>query len=337
MRKFVRERSPANIDIPESKPDNYTIDEALEAFILAKEAEGVRSRTVETYRLHIDYLKRFLTDLIYVNDLTPSMIREYVRYLKYEKIPYEGVEHRKLTDKRGLSINSINMRLRTLNTMCQFWHAEGLAKINAMANIKQVRDDQAEEVPGLSDEELAQIYKALDECSFGQYRDRILITLMLDTGLRIGEAVTITEAQIEFTNRIITVPSQVAKNRKNRIIPVSREVLNKLRGLHAECIEYFGEHEEIFMTAYGEPMTPNSFRKSMHRLKQRTGIKRLHPHQFRHTFARNFVLNGGDIFTLQAVLDHAQITTTRKYVQMEHKHIKAQHDKYSPVRKWLRK
>jgi integrase/recombinase XerD len=338
MRKFVRERTPENI-ASTRKPSRYTVRDALEAFVLAKEAEGVRPRTVEHYRLYLGYLRDFLGNRItYVDELTPTMIREYVHYLRFERMPYNRAKQRPtVTNRQGLSVNTVNMQLRTFKTMCRWWLAEGMTKSNAMANIKQVRDDQAEEVPGLTDDELALIYKALNERNFGDYRDKVLITLLLDTGLRIGEAATIATKQIDFGDRMLTVEAQNSKTRKHRVVPVSREVLNKLRQLHEECVEYFGEHEEIFYTAWAGPLRAETFRKRLQRLRERTGIKRLHPHMFRHTFARNYILEGGDLFTLQKILDHGDITTTRKYVQMEHKHIKAQHDKFSPVRKWLRK
>lgn len=87
------------------------------------------------------------------------------------------------------------------------------------------------------------------------------------------------------------------------------------------------------MNAYGENFTAEAFRRRLNRLKKNLGILKLHPHIFRHTFARNYILNGGDVFTLQKILDHADIQTTRKYIQMDKEHIREQHNKFSPVRR----
>ena len=89
------------------------------------------------------------------------------------------------------------------------------------------------------------------------------------------------------------------------------------------------------MNAFGEDFTADAFRRRLNRLKRKLGIERLHPHMFRHTFARNYILNGGDIFTLQKILDHADIQTTRKYIQMDKEHLRQQHNKFSPVRKLI--
>ncbi|MGX2961848.1 tyrosine-type recombinase/integrase [Peribacillus sp. JNUCC 23] len=57
---------------------------------------------------------------------------------------------------------------------------------------------------------------------------------------------------------------------------------------------------------------------------------------FRHTFCRNYILNGGDMFTLQKIVDHADIKTTRKYIQMDSEHVRQQHNRYSPAHRVLR-
>jgi len=147
----------------------------------------------------------------------------------------------------------------------------------------------------------------------------------------------LTVSQIDFKDLTVTVPSKIAKNRKSREIPISREVAKRMRQLLDETQQYFGEDAQLFMNAYGEDFTDGAFRRRLNRLKRKLNIEKLHPHMFRHTFARNYVLNGGDIFTLQKILDHADIQTTRKYVQMDSDHIREQHNKFSPVRSIMKR
>ncbi|WP_237458371.1 tyrosine-type recombinase/integrase [Pontibacillus yanchengensis] len=204
-----------------------------------------------------------------------------------------------------------------------------------MKNVKPVRSDQEDEVEGLSDDVVDKILRYYDERQFAEWRDKTLVLLLLDTGLRISEAVNLTIEQIDIKSLEITVPSQVAKNRKYRDVPITHQVAKRLRDLHAESQLYFGDTDRIFMNAYGEPFTDDAFRRRLNRLKKKLDIPRLHPHQFRHTFCRNYLLAGGDVFTLQKIVDHADIKTTRKYVQMDREHIKQQHNKHSPVRRYL--
>lgn len=345
-RKFITQRGATasqtfrrTDNVQRSIEIEYTIDEALEIFIRAKEAEGVRPRTIKDYRSHVKYLKEYLNtrdDFKVISDLNSQMIRDYIIYLKDGKKAYEGAKHRKELD-RGLSPTTINIRLRTLKTMCSFWYAEDILLSNPAAKIKSLKSDEQDAVKGFTDEEIKTILTALDDRQYAEWRDKVLILLLLDTGIRITEATTLTFKQIDFKGGSITILPSVAKNRKGREVPVSREVLRELKKLHEESTTYFGHHEEIFMNAYGEPFTAETFRRRLHRLKEKTGLKKIHPHMFRHTFIRNYLLNGGDLFTVQKIVDHADIKTTRRYVQMEDEHIRMQHNKFSPVRRFVRK
>ncbi|MEX5835817.1 tyrosine-type recombinase/integrase [Bacillus velezensis] len=350
VRKFIAQRRPtAGLEIRRPRKNQrqevdvtYTIEEALRIFIQAKEAEGLRSRTIKDYRQHISYLSEFLLEnhpdvIDDVNSLTTNHVREYINYLRNDRRPYKGAEHRKEIDRSGLAVNTINIRLRTLKTMCRFWYDEVMIETNPMIGVKPVKDDERKEVEGLADENIGKVFNALDDRQFAEWRDKVLMYLMLDTGLRPEEALTVRIEQFDFRSMFVLVPSMIAKNRKGREIPITREVGRMVRDLYEETKQYFGDPEQVFMNAYGEPFTAGAFRKRLNRMKKRLNLEKLHPNMFRHTFARKYLLNGGDIFTLQKILDHADIATTRKYVQMTNEDVKAQHNKYSPARRFLRR
>lgn len=316
----------------------YTLEEALEIFLRAKIAEGVRERTLFEYKRHIRYLADYLAvhqpTFKFINHLTPSMIRDYINFSKNKKA-YEGDSIREKSTT--LSANTINIRLRTLRTMCKFWFLEKVIPDNPMENIKLIKQDAEEEVKGFSDKELGLILNYFNERNFGEWRDKILVLLLLDTGMRINEAISIQVSNIDFKDSSIFIPPEENKNRKGRHIPLSREITRELKNLHGECVSYFGSHDRLFMNAYGEPLTGDTIRRRLFKVGSALGIPKVHPHRFRHTFIRNYILNGGDLFTLQKIVDHANITTTRKYVQMDDVHIKEQHNKFSPVRKYMKR
>lgn len=338
-RKFVTERGAKMPDqVRQSIYDRQTtIDDALAIFIRGKEAQGVRQSTINGYYDVVRYLREWLPDdITYINEITADMIRGYINYLRTERTPYAEDEKRKRTDKQ-LSARTINFRIRIFQTMFRFLATEGIIAVNPMENISLVRADEYEEVPGLTDEEIDKILASYDDRQFAQWRDKTLCLLLLDCGLRIGEALSLTDEQIDFRQLSLYVPSQIAKNRKHREIPISREVAKRLRQLLDETQHYFGDSGRLFMNAYGEDFTADAFRRRLNRLKKKLNLPRLHPHMFRHSFARNYILNGGDIFTLQRILDHADIQTTRKYIQMDDEHIREQHNKFSPVRKIIKR
>lgn len=316
-----------------------TFQEALELFVNAKKAEGMRPRTIHDYHKHMEWFRRFLSefypDVTTIQQLTVDIIRHYINYLKDERNPYAGDKTREKAVK-GLSVNTINIRLRTLRAMCRFWTVEGYLPVNLMEKIKLLRTDSVDDLTGYTEKEIKALFNALDVRQYSGFRDKIIMLLLLDTGIRINELVNIKISDLDRKRLTLTVPAEIAKNRKTRTIPVSRKVMKLLFELYEENKFYFEPTEYLFLTAYGEKMFPDTFRRRLWKYAKEAGVERATPHKFRHTFARDYLLNGGDLFTLQLILDHADISTTRRYVQMDENHIKQQHMKFSPVNKYLK-
>ena len=78
-------------------------------------------------------------------------------------------------------------------------------------------------------------------------------------------------------------------------------------------------------------MTENGVKLIFARLAKASGVERLHAHLCRHTFATRFLLNGGDVFTLQQILGHSTLEMVRNYVNLAANHVAMQHHKYSPL------
>lgn len=146
-------------------------------------------------------------------------------------------------------------------------------------------------------------------------RNRVLICLLLDCGLRLSEAVGLKSENINFEKGYIKV---FGKGRKERIIPAGLKLrrmmityVHKRRAADATADKYF------FLTGKGKPITNGGVNSFLRRLKIRTGIARLHAHLFRHTFATNFLIHGlGDVYELSRILGHSEIRTTEKYLQL---------------------
>ena len=85
--------------------------------------------------------------------------------------------------------------MRNLKTIFRFLFNEEIISKNPTSNIPLVKDDAHEEVQGLTDEEIDSILASFDDKSFAQWRDKTLVLLLLDTGLRINEAVSLTSEQ----------------------------------------------------------------------------------------------------------------------------------------------
>ncbi|WP_228279917.1 tyrosine-type recombinase/integrase [Bacillus safensis] len=104
-----------------------------------------------------------------------------------------------------------------------------------------------------------------------------------------------------------------------------------LRELILETEEFIVEH--VFTTGYGNVIDTGRFRQRLKKYGNDAGIhgKRVSPHTIRHTFAKYYLLNDGDVMTLQKILNHSSLEMVRRYVQMTDSDIHNQHNKFSPI------
>jgi site-specific recombinase XerD len=94
------------------------------------------------------------------------------------------------------------------------------------------------------------------------------------------------------------------------------------------------EHVEtdcLFLSSDGKPLSVNAIKLLFQRLKRNTGISKLHAHLCRHTFAINYLMNGGDIFSLKEILGHRSLDMVNHYLHFTSHQIAIQHHKYSPM------
>ncbi|MBS7430133.1 MULTISPECIES: tyrosine-type recombinase/integrase [unclassified Virgibacillus] len=314
-------------EIFSDKSLNLSLNDALEYFVAFKKTEGVRKRTVSDYYDLFGYFDEWLSEkhpeVVSVNDCTPALIREYIIYLSEEK-------ENKRVGGFGLSPYTINIRLRFLKVFFNVLTAEEICNKNPMLNIKLLRVDEDTFTP-LSDDEIKKLLDAPDVREYAQFRDLVCMMVMLDCGIRSKEIFNLEIKDVDFKQRAIYLPASKSKNRKPRILPLSNQVLRALMELISEVKANF-DTEYVFVSNFGERYQENSFRRRIFIYKNKANIeKRVTPHMLRHQFCRNYILNGGDIFTLQRIAGHAEISTTRKYIQMTDEDIKKQHAMFSPV------
>lgn len=314
--------------------DDYSLDDAFELFYNVKQAERMRDRTLSDYRTHWRYFRAWIDEAhpgITLREVTKEIIRQYVIYMSSKRTKYSGIENREVKDAK-LSPTTVAIRLRTLRTMFGFWASERMIDENPAQDIQPPKEDD-DEIEAFTDEQLRLLLAQPDPRTFAGFRDKTLMLLLADGGYRINEALQLREEHIVVKSRYINLPASMNKNRKPRIVPVSLEVMRALFELINENKTYF-DTDYIFVTNYGEPLRADVVRHRLRRYGKMAGISeqvRVSPHTFRHYFCKTYLLNGGDIFTLQRIVGHENISTTRKYVQMDDENIRQQHAQFSPI------
>jgi site-specific recombinase XerD len=172
----------------------------------------------------------------------------------------------------------------------------------------------------------------MDKRSYYGARNHAIFITMLDTGLRASEITDIDLSNLNLTDGFIKV---MGKGAKERIVPVGKHVrmvlfsyVDKIRPDPVDP-----DHNRLFLSSTGRPVTVNAIKLMFSRLAKASGVTRLHAHLCRHTFATNYLLNGGDIFSLKEILGHTSFEMVNHYLHFTSSQITAQHQKYSPIDK----
>jgi site-specific recombinase XerD len=153
----------------------------------------------------------------------------------------------------------------------------------------------------------------------GSARDRTLVNLLVDTGLRIGEALGLTREDIQ--EEFILVNGKTGE----REVPLSGETRRQMLQLVARGPVFVGEKGRL---------TESGAYRIIKTALARAGIKarKRGPHVLRHTFGRQYIMAGGDLVSLQRIMGHTDIKTTKIYAELDLRDITDQHRRFTPLK-----
>ena len=306
------------------------LSEFIDYYDICNRAEDKSPKTVDWYNANLkcfhNYLKiRHLPDTL--DDIDIKVLRQYVLYL-LKKNKYQG--HPITPEKQEpLSASSVHGHVRTLRAFFSWLVSEGLIVTNPAKDLKPPKVYQ-KIVSTLSDDEIRTILAVFTPMHSSNARNQTLFMLMIDTGLRMGELINLKMNDVHMNEGLLKV---IGKGKKERIVPMGS---NAQRALQRYLFRYrpkpFNSSiDNVFLSIMGKQLTDNSVKLIFSRLVKRSGVSRLHAYLCRHTFATRFLVNGGDVFTLQQILGHSTLEMVRRYVNLASNHVAIQHQKFSPL------
>lgn len=147
-------------------------------------------------------------------------------------------------------------------------------------------------------------------------RNRTLLRLMLDTGLRLAEATALQWRDIDLTTgKLVVRQGKGAKDRALWLGEIDLEMLRSWRDRQAR--DMAGDHERVFTTLEGQPVSPRYVQQMVKRYSLRAGItKDVHPHTLRHSFATDLYRETKNIRLTQKALGHSNLSTTQIYTHV---------------------
>ncbi|MBL7124627.1 MAG: tyrosine-type recombinase/integrase [Dehalococcoidales bacterium] len=267
----------------------------LRGYLLSCKVEGKSPKTLESYRqVAVNYIAFAKAHDLPLNapDITPDYIRSYLLSLQ----------------EKGLSPFSSSSYYRTLHAFFSWLKSQGLMKESPMERMKAPKTPRKIIKP-FSQQDIENLLLLCSGDRFLDIRNKAIVLLFLDTGIRLKELSDIQLKDVDFDRETIKVMGKGAKERIVRFGKTTQKAV--LRYL----LRRNDSHPCLWVTEERTPITKEGIQTIVRRLCERAGIKdtKLGPHTFRHTAAINYLRNGGDLFTLQCMLGHSTLEMTRRY------------------------
>lgn len=298
---------------------NITIEQLVEDFLAHCRARNLSERTVEWYEYKygafVDWCRE--RGIFKAAELDTADLEDY---LAAEKA-------------RGLSDNTLRGSAQILKTLCRYGHrrkqmADIITGQFAMPKTPQVL------IQAFNDEQLRALLNAPDLRTWKGIRDRAMMLLLFDTLARVSEISGLRDRDVNLTERIIRV---MGKGGKERDLPLGNEATTSAVR-YRRLVANLRADDPFFITQRGTRISRHQAHDIVAGYGKKAGIEgvRCSPHTLRHTAAKKFILNGGDVFTLQRLLGHTTLYMVRRYVQLTLADIQVQHERFSPGDSLLR-
>ena len=315
-----------------TKEKAHKLFELIEYYEICNRAEGKSPRTIAWYTEMLMSFSGYMKAELQRHDISAfniDNVRRYIIHLQ-NKPKFQGHPNTPQQNEL-LSPRTVQCHVRALKAFSSWLYAEGYTSENRLQNLKLPKAP-SKIIEPLTPQEIKKVVSSISRNVYSGERNHAMLVTFLDSGLRASEAAGITLNNLNLKDGSIKV---MGKGSKERTVPIGKfvqmELLHYIEKVRPEPYDY--DSGELFLTKGGKPITSNTVKLVFSRLAKSSGVGRLHAHLCRHTFAINYLLNGGDIFSLKTILGHTSFDMVNHYLHFTSSQITAQHHKYSPMDK----
>ena len=267
----------------------------------------------------------------YNDEINKFMIYCNEHNLNYKKLSNDDIrEYLKYLDTLKYRKTSISRNLSSLRTFYKYLVNESIVDNNPFKNISNPKKDK--KLPNfLNYEEIMQIFDTIDTSTPLGLRNRCVVEVLYDTGVRVSELVNIKIKDIDFSEKTISI---VGKGSKQRIVyfgdylyDVLKDYINSARNILLDK----NNTEELILNSRGNKITTRGIEKIIDDIVNKASLKhKISPHVLRHTFATHMLNGGSDIKTIQQLLGHESLSTTGIYTHISNDVLRSEYLKNHP-------
>lgn len=273
-----------------------TFEEGYDDFILDCKARNLRDGSIKHYDDAIKQIWKYIPKDTLIADIDEDLFDCY-----------------KIALRENDQINDVSMYTycRTLKTILRFFYKRGWLPY---MELQLTKADKSPTVT-YTDEELKLLLKKPDikKCSFTEYKCWVIVNFLMSTGIRQNSLINIKVKDLDLSGSIVHI--NVTKNRKPLIIPLNPDIKTILQ----EYLKYrqaTNDEDFLFCNEYGFGLARSTLYHSMYEYNKRRGVEKTGIHRFRHTFAKKWVLLGGNVVSLQKILGHSSLEITQNYLNL---------------------
>lgn len=287
-----------------------TFNQAFEEFIRYCKTRNLAEKTIRTYKSHYIFWERYCGGDTLISTVNSEMVENYILYLQ---------------EKGTCNSITINTYMKTIRVFLYYLMNRG--DIERFKIVMPKKEAKIYET--YTDQELNLLLKKpnVKKCTFNEYRMWVFSNYLLATGNRVGTALELRIEDLDFDNRIIYM--RKTKSKKGQIIPMS----DRLADILSEYLQYRGgtEKDYVFCTVYGTKAAVRTYENALEKYNHSRGVEHVGIHRYRHTFAKKWILNGGDVFRLQKILGHSTLDMVKNYVNMFDSDLNIDFEQFNPL------
>lgn len=273
--------------------DSTTSHELVSSFLDSRRARNASPLTLQSYALSLGQFLAWRDARQDTGPITRATIRAYIAHVQ----------------GRGLAPATVAGRVRDLSVWLGWLVDEELLTSNPAFRMKPRVPKRRP--PSYTSDQIRAMLRACE----GEHgpRDRAMIILLLDTGLRASELASLTRQSIDQASGAFSIVGKGNKERKGWAGPYALEILRRYLATRDD------DHPALWLGQWGGPLTASGIYQALRSRAELAGIRgdvRKIVHSFRATFAKNYIQQGGDLETLRRLLGHESIVMSAHYAQL---------------------
>ena len=291
-------------NVQDSIDGDDLIDLSAEYIAYLRIERGSSVRTVEAYEADLERYRDFLAEqeVFTLSAVTRDLIVAYESYLF----------------KEGFAASTVSRRISSVKGFHRFCVAEGYTEANPAASLPLPK--KPERLPDvLSIGQVCDMIESMPDSTPTDLRNRAIMEVLYGCGLRVSELTNLDLGDVLLAEGYIRV---TGKGDKQRVSPVSGAAaralsayLEQARGTLVK--PYSKPTDAVFLNARGGRLTRQSVFNIVSAAGMTVGVKNLHPHTLRHSFATHMLEGGADLRVIQDILGHSDISTTQIYTHVD--------------------